>query len=163
MKGIIEPNMPIPALKDHLRLVAAGAVTLGIEYRWITDDTVAVVGLKLGADDEYDDGICLHVFETDTDLEYLRFDCFDRQPHYHYIDNRRQQNTLVWFDRAANGDPVDWALQRIRTRLPQMLAEAGATELATRIDQLAMDEAIATVTEMCLANIKEKKREINLP
>ena len=162
MKGIIEPNMPIPALKEHLRLVAAGAVTLGIEYRWITDETVAVVGLKLGADDEYDDGICLHVFETGTDLEHLRFDCFDRQPHYHYIDNWRQQNTLVWFDRAANGHPVDWALQRIRTRLPQMLAEAGAAELAARIDQRAIDEAIAAVTEITLATIREKKPETHL-
>ena len=36
-------------------------------------------------------------------------------------------------DPIADGDPLAWALERIRTRLPQMLARAGADDVAAAI------------------------------
>ena len=34
-----------------------------------------------------DEGVTIHVFDADDGHEYLRFDVFDDEPHYHYIHN----------------------------------------------------------------------------
>src|SRR5436305_12427499 len=50
--------------------ITAGALRFGIEYRRLQNDQ----------------GICIHVFAGPDDRqdEVLRFDCFEREPHYHY-------------------------------------------------------------------------------
>ena len=72
-----------------------------------------------------DQGICIHVFggPDDQQDEVLRFDCFERQPHYHYVCSKNDH--YVPLDTAAEGDPVQWTLARLRTRLPAMLLEQG--------------------------------------
>jgi hypothetical protein len=65
--------------------------------------------------------------------EYLRFDAFDGDPHYHYL-TPGVGHTVIIFDDAALGDMFPWTLGCLRDRLPQMLAMAGATDLLERID-----------------------------
>ena len=95
-----------------------------------------------------DRGVSLHVCSAGNDgLEFLRFDCFDEDPHYHYISWREKFNDMVHLDSIADGDPLAWALERIRTRLPQMLTRAGADDIAARLDPAAIERALPRVAE----------------
>ena len=50
---------------------------------------------------EFDDyGPTLHVCGTADGLEHLRFDCFEHEPHYHYIRNHEQSNVICRIDDA---------------------------------------------------------------
>src|SRR5665213_568962 len=82
-------NMPIPPVERNTERFTAGAVTIGVEFRVLTDALIAAMGKKaapeIGSLD--DAGVSIHVFvkAADGDLERLRFDCFRKEPHYHYI------------------------------------------------------------------------------
>jgi hypothetical protein len=136
-------RMPIPPVEAQTTWIDAGAVKIGVEYRLLTDaiaaanEVIAAAGASLEAASVTspvpldDRGVSLHVFSAGTaPQEYLRFDCFDEDPHYHYISWSAMSNEMLHLDPIADGDPLAWALERIRTRLPQMLARAGAPEVA---------------------------------
>jgi hypothetical protein len=130
--GNYSNNLPSPHDANATTMIAAGPITVGLEYRGLDPVTeMAIPG-----------GICLHVFATDTMAEYLRFDCFRDRPHYHYIVPG-DGNVVVRFDEAANGPALDWALTAIRFRLRAMLTLAGAETLAAEVD----DAALATAVE----------------
>lgn len=148
--------MPIPPVDTHTEYFDAGAVRIGVEYRLLTDAIAAAsaVAPASGADradtESFDDrGVSLHVFglEGDTALEVLRFDCFDEDPHYHYVSWREHSNEMLHIDPIADGDPLAWALERIRTRLPEMLVRAGAAEVASRVDARALEAVLPRVAE----------------
>jgi len=77
----------------------------------------------------------------------LRFDCFVEDPHYHYVSWRERANEVLHIDPVADGDPLAWALERLRTRLPQMLARAGAPELSAALDRRALEAALPRVAD----------------
>ncbi len=147
--------MPIPPVEEHTSYFDAGPITIGVEYRLLNDAIVnqymetqqQPIEVRDGSDDR---GVSLHVFAIQDDgerLERLRFDCFDEDPHYHYVDWRGQANDIVPIDAVADGDPLTWALDRIRTRLPQMLARAGAGDVARRVDASALEAVLPRVSE----------------
>jgi hypothetical protein len=148
--------MPIPPVDSQTEYIEAGPITFGVEYRLLTDEIAAqsavegaggaTPGLSTNLDDR---GVSIHVF---CDLggerqEHLRFDCFQEDPHYHYICWKERENHMVHLDPVADGDPVEWALERIRTRLPQMLERAGAGEVLGRIGPREIDAVLPRVTE----------------
>ena len=91
----------------------------------------------------------LHVFDAADGHEYVRFDVFDADPHYHYNHRGPEVvNNVVEFDVIAHGDMLPWALDRIRTRLPEMLTEAGGTHLVDGLDQAAIEQALERVAPM---------------
>ena len=154
--------MPIPPVESQTEYFEAGAVTFGVEYRLLTDAIAAASALERAsgsdsaggrAGERFDDrGVAIHVFGCDDPassqrLEYLRFDCFDEDPHYHYVCWQSRSNEMLHIDPVADGDPLTWALERIRTRLPQMLARAGATRLASRVDARLVEAALPRVSE----------------
>jgi hypothetical protein len=99
-----------------------------------------------------DEGVSLHVFDASDGREYLRFDMFDDEPHYHYIhktDDDSVQNQVIDFDRVALGDMLPWTLERLRTRLADMLVQAGATELSGTVDPEDVDTALREVEACC--------------
>lgn len=151
--------MPIPPVAEQTEYFEAGPVTFGVEYRLLTDAIAAASDVE-GADgsdgagqrvgESFDDrGVSIHVFDDTSGerLEVLRFDCFNEDPHYHYVSFEKRSNEMLHIDPVADGDPLIWALDRIRTRLPQMLERAGARELALRIDQRLVDAALPRVSE----------------
>lgn len=151
-------KMPIPPIDAHTEYFNAGAIRIGVEYRVLTDDVVAAIretlegaaGTETGKLTDVDDcGVSLHVFGrgADGEREYLRFDCFREDPHYHYVGWARQSNEVLHIDPVADGDPLTWALERIRTRLAPMLLRAGATEVAARVDPVAVDAVLPAVSE----------------
>jgi hypothetical protein len=93
--------------------------------------------------------VTLHVWGTDDGHLYVRFDCFDDEPHYHY--NRRVEaggevvNNVVPFDVVAHGPMLPWALGCLRTRLPEMLMQAGGGEVAAQLDAERVARALDDV------------------
>ena len=140
--------MPIGMVEEHCVPIPAGPVTFVVEARSLSQEAIVAnedrQAASDGLDHDYDvdaAGASLHVLGADDGLEYLRFDAFDTEPHYHYIHNDLQQNTVVRVDDVAEGDPLTWTLRVVGTRLPEMLAHARAPELAeavrARADEVA--------------------------
>jgi hypothetical protein len=127
----------IPIMDHNAQFFRAGPITLGIEGR--------VLGTPEGRVGEI--GASIHVFNADRSEEWLRFDCFDRGPHYHYILAHQGHNIVWGYDVAANGPMLPWALNAIRTRLPAMLRKAGAEALAADVETQGVDEAVLAEVE----------------
>ena len=151
-------TMPIPGIDALTEFFSAGAITIGVEFRCLTDAAIAANSDKVLAAkgsvsrifDVYDDsGVSLHVYgEAEGErLEYLRFDCFHDDPHYHYVSWTDSINDVLHMDPVADGDPLAWALDRIRTRLPQMLVRAGTPKNAAAVDTQALERIMPQVVE----------------
>jgi hypothetical protein len=159
--GTIEyRTLPVPAFDEHTVKLVAGPVTFGVEYRHLDEETIFRF---YGADarDKFDnvrpagmaevveeDGLSLHVFDTATGDEILRFDCFDDAPHYHLLDAGASRNVVVEHDAVRDGPLLDWALTQLRTRLPAMLEEAGAAPLVAQLDPATVAQALDSVTQI---------------
>jgi hypothetical protein len=135
--GTRYPVMPVAPAPEHCIAVDAGAVRFVVEARDLIDEMKR--GLPPGStieekDVQFNDfGASLHVYGTQDGLEHLRFDCFEDQPHYHYIDPDEEANVIVRLDDIAEDDPIDWTTSRLRTRLPEMLDFAGAHGIAAAV------------------------------
>jgi hypothetical protein len=157
MTGTTYGIPPQPPVAENTRYFAAGNLSLGVEYRDIDPEGLVATYrgnpthlselLKRSPDGGVtDEGVSLHVCDAATGHEYLRFDVFDNGPHYHYNHSGPEiVNTIVEFDLVALGDMLPWALDRIRHRLPEMLAEAGAGSLVDGLDRDAIDRAVDEV------------------
>jgi hypothetical protein len=131
-RGIRFDRMPIPMVTEHCIPVDAGAVQLVVESRKLTNEI-----LRDTYDESPDGGIAfddfgatLHVCGTADGLEHLRFDCFENEPHYHYIEQANGANTVVRIDEVAVGDPIAFTLDCVEHRLPDMLRHCGLAGLA---------------------------------
>ncbi len=156
-RGITTYNiMPIPPIEAQMKRFDVGPVTIGVEYRLLDEAISAAHTDAVGYAGDMEDvdisdcGVSLHVFGRSggEEYEYLRFDCFDEDPHYHYVSYKNQTNQMVHVDPVALGDPLVWAIERIRTRLPQMLTRAGAAEVAAEVDMMAVDQVLSQVAEV---------------
>lgn len=158
--------LPIPPIEENLTRVDAGPLTLGVEYRIFNDKTawawfgregespevieaVKAQQEELGGFD--DEGVSIHVFETASGEEILRFDCFREDPHYHYISHRAPYVDMIHFDPVLTGEMLPWALRQIEDNTPAMLREAGRTELADLVDQEELSRALDAVRELAVA------------
>jgi len=128
-------RLPIPMITEHCIPVDAGAVQLVVESRVLTNDIIQdTFEGAVAADVPFDDfGATLHVCGTADGLEHLRFDCFEHEPHYHYIDQGAVTNTVVRLDELAVGDPVEFSLACVEHHLPDMLRHCGVGDLADEV------------------------------
>ena len=140
--------MPIPMDPAACVDVPAGPLTFVVEGRQLTDDAIVDNAVAQGRPDGidqpdgvFDEGTSIHVLGADDRREHLRFDCFEREPHYHYIRNDEQANVVVRIDTFAEGDALRWTLGRLRDRLPEMLGHAGAAPLAAEVDRARAEVA----------------------
>jgi hypothetical protein len=151
----VQPMPPDPASTDWLE---AGPLRLGVEYRRVDPAALeATYGGDAGDMAEIeahspaggftDEGVSIHVVSTADEHEYLRFDVFVDEPHYHYVDKVAGTNTVVPFDTAAHGEMLPWTLHRLRTRLPTMLEAAGAADVAAAVTPEVADRAASAVEE----------------
>lgn len=155
--GTVYSIPPQPPAEENTRWYPAGLLTIGVEYRDIDPEGLAASYehdpellaelLRQSPEGGFaDEGVSIHVASAETGHEYLRFDAFDAEPHYHYIhDGPDVANHVVPFDAVAGGDMLSWTFERLRTRLPEMLTEAGAAELAARVDLGVVERALAEV------------------
>jgi hypothetical protein len=160
MIGKVYGIPPQPADDNHTTYVDAGPLSIGVEYRVVDqaalretykDDPAHLAELEREspAGGFSAQGLSLHVVSTADRHEYLRFDLFDDPPHYHYIHPVNSQgehrNHVVEYDAVANGPMLDWALERLRTRLPEMLTSAGAPASVTSIDRAELADLLDRV------------------
>ena len=119
MIGKIYTIPPQPPVLENTRVLPAGNVTFGVEYRVV--DPASLQATYSGNDEHLaelferwpgggftDEGVSIHVWGTDDEHEYLRFDAFDDEPHYHYNhptgpDGDDVVNNVIDFDGVANG------------------------------------------------------------
>ena len=129
-------QLPIPMIAEHCIPVDAGAVQFVVESRRLTNSIIAeafdgdVVDAKIPFDDF---GATLHVCGTADGLEHLRFDCFENEPHYHYIEQATGANTVVRIDELAVGDPIEFTLACVEHHLADMLRHCGVGDLADAV------------------------------
>jgi hypothetical protein len=81
----------------------------------------------------------------------LRFDCFNKKPHYHI--GPAGKDAVHDMNDEGISDPVRWTLDQLKTRLPSMVTEAGYAEIAKRIDQTAIANRLSQVEKDILAKI----------
>jgi hypothetical protein len=158
-------TLPVPAFDEYTERIGAGPVTFGVEYRKLDEATilaaygpdsrakfggVAPAGMGAVIDE---DGISVHVFSTATGAERLRFDCFDDAPHYHLLDPAASRNTVIEHDTATLGPPLDWALQALRTRLPELLVSAGAATEAAALPATGVGQVLDRVERSARAQL----------
>ena len=98
MTGTSYTVPPIPPDAEHTTYIDAGAIRIGVEYR-LLDNAELVANYQGDEMDEIksalkdglvveDNGVSLHVVGSQDGHEYLRFDLFEGEPHYHYILHR---------------------------------------------------------------------------
>jgi hypothetical protein len=95
-----------------------------------------------------DSGVSLHVSGSQDGHEYLRFDMFEQEPHYHYIEPSGEQQTIIDYDRIAMGPMLPWALEQIRSRLAPMLVHAGGETLIAELDAARIAASLAEVEKL---------------
>lgn len=157
----IPPAPPDPASTDWLDI---GPLRIGIEYRKL--DPVALDAIYAGSEHLdalheaspeggfTDEGVSVHVVSVADDHEWVRFDMFVEEPHYHYVNKSAGTNTVVFYDTVAHGPVVEWTLGRLRHRLPEMLRHAGGADVADAVDDAVAAE-VAALVEAHLREIGE--------
>jgi len=126
--------MPIPMIEKNAEWIDAGPVSFAVEVRVLAGmDEAAGAGAGGGT---------IHVFSPDHGEEWVRFDCFDDEPHYHYLDQRAKTNTVWTYDDAVNGPMTPWAVAALRSNLSAILRSAGAEALADGVEREGVDPAV---------------------
>jgi hypothetical protein len=176
MIGKVYNIPPQPPVAEHTTWFDAGVLSLGVEYRELDPDNL----LDTYKDTEHladflhlspeggftDEGVSLLVRSVEDDHEYLRFDVFDGEPHYHYVHrpdaDHEIANNVIDFDVVAHGDMLPWAISCLRHRLPDMLTEAGAGHLVPGLDLGRTAEVIDEV-EARAVRAQRQQRQASLP
>ena len=157
MTGTVYTVPPIPPDAEHTTVVDAGAISIGVEYRLLGDAELAAnyegeqmdeIQGALDGNAVEDNGVSLHVLGTEDGHEYLRFDLFEGEPHYHYIEPSGEKQTIVDYDPVAMGPMLPWALGQIRHRLGAMLERAGGEALVPRLDASRIDASLVEVEKL---------------
>ena len=173
MPGNVYTIPPQPPVAENTRLLAAGAITFGVEYRDLdpasleatyADDDAHLTELREKSPEGgfADEGVSIHVCGTDDGHEYVRFDVFEDNPHYHY--NHRVPNgsdvvnNVIDFDAVAEGDMLPWAIERIKTRLAPMLIQAGGAHLVPQLDT-ALIAAVLDDVQAMAGQAQEARRK----
>ena len=126
----------IPILEHHARWFEAGPVTIAVEARALGTSRERMVR-----------GPSIHVFSADRSKEFIRFDLFGREQHYHYILDDLQHNIVWGYDSDANGPMLAWVISALRQRLPAMLHKAGEKELADRVQREGWNASVLPEVE----------------
>lgn len=162
MVGTTYTVAPIPPDPEHTTYVDAAPLRIGVEYRLLDDAELAAhysgddkieVENAVGDRTIEDNGVSIHVEGIEDGHEYLRFDMFAVEPHYHYIHRSGERQTIVEFDRIALGDMLPWVVGVMGEsgRLRAMLVEAGGEALLPRLD--------VDVLRACLPEVERLARQ----
>jgi hypothetical protein len=119
--------------------IPAGGVTFHVEYRVFGGDrgpAIRVLGEVEG-----------------REVQLLRFDCFEKDPHYHFDPDGKDFH--LHLNRETVPDSLAWALGELGLNLRTMIRAAGYPQVAERLDREA---AKASVTKVAAAVQEERAR-----
>ena len=165
MTGPVYTLPAIPPVPEHTTWVPAGTLSIGVEYRRVDDaivdgtyDEAALEKIREMLKDKVvqDGGVSIHVSGAQDGHEYLRFDLFEREPHYHYIDPSGVRQFIVLYDRVAMGEMLPWTLHQLRHRLAPMLEHAGGAALLPKVDRAQLEAGLVKVEAL----VREAQREL---
>jgi len=167
--GVVYNVQPQPPVAEDTTWYPAGAVTFGVEYRVVDpaalaatygDDAVAMAEIveKSPAGGFSDTGVSIHVNGTADGHEYLRFDVFDGEPHYHYVWPSGDHNNVVPFDPVAHGGMLPFAIGCLRSRLGEMLRHAQGAAVADALDPAVQGPVIDEVEAAAVAALAAQRR-----
>ncbi len=171
--GVVYNMAPQPPSEADTRWFPAGALSIGVEYREVRpDDLLALYGddpaqlaelLEKSPEGGFsDNGVSIHVRGAGDGHEYLRFDVFDDEPHYHYIHNtgpgEEIVNNVVTFDSFAFGEMLPVAIGWLRARLPEMLARAGGGHLVPELDPGVLGQVVDQVEQIARSAQNDLRR-----
>ncbi|MGE3691485.1 MAG: hypothetical protein AB7F98_08900 [Novosphingobium sp.] len=149
IRGQYHTFMLIPIMEHHTRWFDAGPVSIGVEARALGDSEENMIC-----------GPSIHVCNASRSEEYVRFDVFGPVLHYHYIHNDRDANTLWGYDPDVNGPMIPWAINALHDRLPTLLRNAGAGDLAKKVEQMGWDTAVLDeVAQACTEALKPSDKD----
>ena len=165
MTGTTYNIPPQPPVEENTHRFPAGALTFGVEYRDVDPESLratyagneaqlAELDARSPEGGFSDTGVSIHVCGTDDGYEYLRFDVFDDEPHYHYVHRTVDGsvvNQVIDFDVSAHGDMLDWTTERLRTRLGAILVAAVGRDLAGSIEPASVADPIDDVERLARA------------
>ena len=97
-------------------VVNAGAIRFEVEYRRFGGDRGAAIRV--------------HGDVNGADVQLLRFDCFEKDPHYHYDPDGKNQ--VLHLD--PESDTETWSADHIERNLKIMVRLAGYPDVADKID-----------------------------
>jgi hypothetical protein len=109
--------------------IAAGGVRFLVDYRRFGGDRGPSV--RVYADVE------------GRPVQLLRFDCFDKDPHYHYDPEGQDDHRKL--DPIEVPDPVAWTLAQLAGNLASMIRTAGYDQVADQVDGDAVEEAVSEI------------------
>jgi hypothetical protein len=116
--------------------IEAGGVVFDVEYRVFGGDR----------------GPAVRVF-GDVDgrsVQLLRFDCFEKDPHYHYDPDGKDFH--LHLNPETVPDAVAWTLGELRLNLPVMIRAAGYPGVAEKLDRRAAAAAVDRVAASIAAS-----------
>jgi hypothetical protein len=139
-----------------MRRFPAGSITIGLERRELDPDIVEQFYGNSPERDlvlsdrrlaELDDGgPSIHVFGTEDAREYLRFDCFRKEPHFHFILPDQPHQIITEIDETVQ--PLEWAMSALRTQLPGLLARSGGEHLSGGVDVAQLERALDAIAAL---------------
>lgn len=111
-------------------------------------ETITVGGLEIRIENRRvgeDGGLSMKVMgEVDgASVQLLRFDIFDKKPHYHYAPNG--QNIEYDLDTLTSGEGVAWVITQLQGKLPAMIRKAGYDAVAGKFDHQAVVSALPDI------------------
>jgi hypothetical protein len=113
----------------------------------------AVGGLRFSVSFRRKDGATLRVFGLfgGSWTEMLRFDDFIDEPHYHVPAMAEPHR----FDRANNGEPLEWFVAQIRDNLVEMLVAGGFADVVPTVDVAAVVAEIDQIHQAMIDIVPE--------
>ena len=80
------------------------------------------------------------------DIQLLRFDCFRKDPHYHYDPSGK--NDQRHLDKASVPDSIAWTIEQLGQNLVEMIQTAGYDSVADTVDQAAVAQVLPEVESL---------------
>ena len=111
--------------------------------------------------DHSDQGVAVLVTgEADgKDTTLLRFNCFDIEKSYIYGPEKK--NKLCRMDPIVDGNPIGWTIKQLRTKLPEMLREAGYPDIADQVDVELVAGALSQVESTAREKYATERNTVN--
>ena len=79
-------------------------------------------------------------------MQLLRFDCFRKDPHYHYDPSGKNDQRSL--DKESVPDSVAWTIEQLGQNLVEMIHKAGYASVAEQVDQTAVTQVLSEVESL---------------
>src|SRR2546428_643587 len=79
----------------------------------------------------------------DKPVQLLRFDCFEKEPHFHYDPDGK--NNRICLNKARVSDPIAWTIEYLQGNVASLVRIAGYGPLADSLNEERLDAALPGV------------------